>query len=129
MNAVSLILRRELAAYLRSPLGSVVLASALLLNGILFYVFGFSEQITSGEMLARYFYYASGVTMFAGLLLSFRLIAEERQTKTFTLLNTSPVSDAQIIVGKFLSALIMVSLLTLLFGADLFFQLALFTMT
>lgn len=114
MSLVFLITRRELGAYVRSPLGSVVLSAALLLNGLLFYVFGFSEEINSGEMLARYFYYSSGVTMVAALFLSFRLIAEERQTKTFTLLNTSPVSDAQIVVGKFLSALCMVSVLTLL---------------
>ncbi len=114
MNGVLLIARRELGAYVRSPLGAIIISVALLLNGILFYVFALSKSLKSGEMLAQFFYYASGVTAAAALFLSFRLIAEERQTKTFTLLSTSPVSDVQIVLGKFVSALAMVTLLTLL---------------
>jgi hypothetical protein len=37
MRLAWLIARRELRAYFRSPLGCVVIASALLLDGILFY--------------------------------------------------------------------------------------------
>jgi ABC-2 type transport system permease protein len=43
-----------------------------------------------------------------------RLIAEERQTGTFTLLNTAPLREWEIIVGKYLSVWCMVLLLTLL---------------
>lgn len=115
MTATWLIARRELGAYVRSPLGAIVISVALLLNGVLFYVFALSEtDLRSGQMLAQFFYYASGVTAAASLFLSFRLIAEERQTKTFTLLSTSPVSDLQIVLGKFVSAVVMVSLLTVL---------------
>ena len=114
MNPTLLIARRELAGYFRSPLGSVIIAVALLLNGILFYVEAISKQLLSGEALAQFFYNASGVTAAAALLLSFRLIAEERQTKTFTLLNTSPVSDRHIVLGQFISAALMVGLLTVL---------------
>jgi ABC-2 type transport system permease protein len=112
MSGTWLIARRELSAYARSPLGSVILAVALLLNGILFYTDALSQRLLSGEALARFFYNASGVTAAAALLLSFRLVAEERQTRTFTLLNTSPVTDRDIILGKFLSAFFMVGLLT-----------------
>jgi ABC-2 type transport system permease protein len=52
--------------------------------------------------------------MASSLILSMRLIAEERQTHTFTLLNTAPVRDWEIIAGKYLSALGMVALLTVL---------------
>jgi ABC-2 type transport system permease protein len=37
MNQVLLIARRELFAYLRSPLGAVVIAGALLFDGLWFY--------------------------------------------------------------------------------------------
>jgi ABC-2 type transport system permease protein len=114
MSSAWLIARRELGAYVRSPLGSVIIAGALLLNGILFYVDGLSKRSLSGEALAQFFYNASGVTAVGALLLSFRLIAEERQNKTFTLLQTSPVSDVAIVAGKFLSAMLMVSLMTAL---------------
>ncbi len=114
MRQAWLIARRELGAYARSPLGSVIIAVSLLVNGILFYSQALSEQLLSGEALQRYFYNASGVTMIASLLLSFRLVAEERQTKTFTLLKTSPITDRDIVLGKFISAFAMVTLLTLL---------------
>jgi ABC-2 type transport system permease protein len=114
MKGAWLIARREFGAYARSPLGSIIIAVALLLNGILFYADALTEQMLSGEALQRFFFNASGVTTVAALLLSFRLIAEERQTKTFTLLNTSPVSDREIIIGKFISAFAMVALLTVL---------------
>lgn len=114
MSAALLIAKRELIAYSRSPLGATIIALTLLLNGILFYVDSLSERVVSGEALARFFYNASGLTAAAALFLSFRLIAEERQTKTFTLLNTSPVTGAAIVLGKFLSAFAMVCLLTVL---------------
>jgi ABC-2 type transport system permease protein len=114
VSAAWLIARRELGAYVRSPLGSVIIAVALLVDGIFFYTEALSERLLSGEALQRFFYNTSGVTTVAALVLSFRLIAEERQTKTFTLLNTSPVRDRDIVLGKFISAFSMVALLTAL---------------
>jgi ABC-2 type transport system permease protein len=114
MSRALLIAKRELAAYARAPLGSVIIAVALLVNGIFFYSESLSERLLSGEALQRFFYNASGVTTVAALFLSFRLIAEERQTGTFTLLNTSPVTDREIVIGKFISAFAMVTLLTVL---------------
>ena len=114
MSRALLIARRELTAYFRSPLGSVVIAAALLLDGILFYWRSLSQRLLSGEALAEFFWWTSGVTITAALFLSMRLVAEERQTKTFTLLNTAPVSEWEIVLGKYLSACVMVAILTLL---------------
>jgi ABC-2 type transport system permease protein len=109
-----LIARREMGAYARSPLGAVIVGGALLIDGILFYYWGLSQKMLSAEVLSEFFYAASGITMAASLILSMRLIAEERQTHTFTLLNTAPVRDWEIVVGKYLSAFGMLSLLTVL---------------
>jgi len=114
MSRALLIARRELRAYFRSPLGSVVIASALLLDGILFYWRSLSQRLLSGEALAELFWWTSGITITAALFLSMRLIAEERQTGTFTLLNTSPVREWEIIAGKYFSVWCMVLLLTVL---------------
>ncbi len=114
MNKALLIARREMGAYVRSPLGAVIIAGALLIDGILFYYWGLSQKMLSAEVLSEFFYAASGVTMAASLILSMRLVAEERQTHTFTLLNTAPVEDWQIVLGKYLSALAMLALLTVL---------------
>lgn len=114
MSGVLLIARRELFAYLRSPLGAVIIAGALLVDGIWFYWQGLTQKLLSAEVLQQFLYGASGTTMIAALILSMRLFAEERQTGTLVLLNTSPLRDWQIVLGKYLSALGAVVVLTLL---------------
>jgi ABC-2 type transport system permease protein len=115
MSTALLIARRELSAYFRSWLGPVLVAGALLVDGLLFYFAnGIEEKALSGEVLTKFFYNTSGVTMIAALLLTFRLLAEERQTGTLVLLNTSPVKDRDIVTGKFLAAFAALSLTTLL---------------
>jgi ABC-2 type transport system permease protein len=52
--------------------------------------------------------------MVAAILLSMRLLAEERQTGTLVLLNTAPVRDVEIVLGKFISAFLFVAILTAL---------------
>jgi ABC-2 type transport system permease protein len=116
MTRTLLITRRELGAYFASPLAAIVIAAALLLDGVLFYWRSLSQRLLSGEALAEFFWWTSGVTMTAALFLSMRLIAEERQTGTFTLLNTAPLDEWAIIVGKYLSVVAMVALLLVLSG-------------
>jgi ABC-2 type transport system permease protein len=110
-----LIARRELGSYLRSPFGYVVLAAMLLIDGLLYYGFALSGQARlSAEVLQDFFYFASGTTAVAAVLLSMRLFAEERQTGTLVLLSTSPVSEGQVVLGKFLAAFGFIVLLTVL---------------
>ncbi|HWU90581.1 MAG TPA: ABC transporter permease subunit [Kofleriaceae bacterium] len=111
MAATSIIYRRELGAYLRSPFAWVIAAVLLLVDGIFFRGFVLPGQNLSAIVLERYFYWSSGVAMAAGLLLSFRLIAEERTSNSIVLLTTSPVRDSQIIIGKFLAALTFLAIL------------------
>jgi ABC-2 type transport system permease protein len=108
------IARRELYAYLRSPLGSAIIAGALLVDGILFYFDSLDQKRLSAQLLTQFFYDASAATMIAGLLLAMRLLAEERQSGTITLLNTAPIRDRDIVLGKFLSSFGMLTLLNLL---------------
>ncbi|GIT52494.1 MAG: hypothetical protein Ct9H300mP15_27070 [Gemmatimonadota bacterium] len=94
MNGLRVIFQREINAYLRSSVGYVVAATVLMLNGLLFYTQALgpeAEARVSGQVLAIFFYTASGLTVIASLVLSVRLIAEERQLGTQVLLNTSPV--------------------------------------
>jgi ABC-2 type transport system permease protein len=110
-----LIAGRELRAYLRSPFGYIVGAAMLLIDGLLFqgYALGAGARL-SADVLRDFFYFASGTTMVASILLSMRLLAEERQTGTLVLLNTAPLQDSAIVAGKFLSAFAFVVLLTAL---------------
>ena len=102
---VGLIARRELEAYLRTMLGYIIVAGLLLVDGLLFQVFALEGEKLSAAVLSRFFENTGGVTMVAGILLSMRLIAEERQTGTLVLLTSSPVRDWEVVLGKYLSAL------------------------
>ena len=50
--------------------------------------------------------------MVAGVLLTMRLLAEERQTGTMVLLLTAPINSAQVVIGKFLGAYGFLALIT-----------------
>ena len=112
MRNIALIVRRELAAYLKSPMGYIIVALVLAITGLLFnaMALGRGEQL-SARVLEKFFELASGVSLFSVVFLSMRLIAEERQTATLTLLMTSPIKEHEIVLGKFLSALIFFALM------------------
>ncbi len=114
MRATSIIYRRELGTYLRSPYGWVIASIVLLIVGLLFQGWAMSGEMLSAYVLERYFYVASGIPLFAGVLLSFRLLAEERQNHSMVLLNTSPIRDSEIVMGKFFAALTFLAVMLLL---------------
>ena len=115
MTAAWLIARRELGAYLRTWSGYVIAAAALLVQGILFnaIALGSEHSRLSTEVLSMFFWTYSGVIMTASVLLSMRLLAEERQMGTVVLLASSPVREREIVLGKFLSAIVFLILITL----------------
>lgn len=115
MKNALLVARREIAAYLRSPLGYVVTAAALLCEGIYFYAFALGAGARlSSEVLFRFFDGTAFTTMVAAIVLSMRLIAGERENSTLVLLNTAPIRDAEIIAGKFLAAFALITGMTAL---------------
>jgi ABC-2 type transport system permease protein len=117
VRAVSVIFRREIAAYLHSALGYVVAAVTLLLGGILFYAEALGPaagQRFSALVLDRFFFNMSGLVVIAAVALSVRLIAEERQARSLPLLRTAPVSDLEVVLGKFLAAFAFLGGITLL---------------
>lgn len=106
MDKVLLIARRELSSYFTTWTGYIVVFAALLIDGILFNAFAIGDSPKySSEVLRDFFYYSSGIAMVAAVLLAMRLIAEERQTGTIILFYTSPITERQLIYGKFLSAI------------------------
>lgn len=114
MRATSIIYKRELGRYLRSPIGWIIAAAALLIEGILFQSQALSGEQLSAIVLERYFYYASGIPTFCGVLLAFRLLAEERQNHSMVLLKTSPIRDTEIVLGKFFAALTFMTIIFVL---------------
>jgi ABC-2 type transport system permease protein len=115
MTAVWLIARRELGAYLRTMSGYVIAAIVLFVDGILFNVraLGGQHDRLSTEVLSEFFFNSSGLIMAASVFLSMRLLAEERQNGSIVLLASSPLREREIVLGKFASALLFLTLMTL----------------
>jgi len=112
-----LIARRDLAAYFNSIWGYLVVAALLFFNGLAFNVFAIGRSPKySTDVLEDFFYWTFGFVMTAAVLLTMRLIAEERQTGTLVLVDSSPLADWQIVGGKFLSALGFLALMIALTG-------------
>jgi ABC-2 type transport system permease protein len=114
MKTVLLIARRELYAFLRSPLGYCIVAAVLCLHGLLFNVLWMDGERLSYEVLEGFFYQSSGFVATVAVLLSMRLFAEERQTGTEVLLLKSPTPEYQIVAGKFLGGFFFLCLYILL---------------
>ena len=114
MKAITLLVQRELKSYFDTAWGWTILALVLVLDGIMFNAFALgTRERYSADVLSDFFYFSSGTTMIAGILLTMRLIAEERQTGTLTLLQTAPIRSIDIVVGKFLGAFLFLALITL----------------
>lgn len=115
MRNIGLLVRRELRSYFDTSWGWSILVLVLVLDGLLFNAFALgARERLSTNVLSDFFYFSSGTTMIAGVLLTMRLIAEERQTGTFTLLQTAPITAAEIVLGKFLGAFSFLSIITAL---------------
>lgn len=114
MRATSIIYRRELLAYLRSPITWVIAALLLLAQGIFFEAWALRGEQLSAIVLERYFFIASFTIGAAGLIFSFRLIADERQNHSMVLLTTSPIRDFEIVLGKFFAALTFLTIMLVL---------------
>lgn len=104
MTGALLIARRELAAYWKSTAGYVIAAALLLIDGLLFHAFALSGKALSSQVVENFFYFSFGTTAIAAVLLTMRLIAQERHDETIVLLYTAPISDWDIALGKWLSA-------------------------
>ncbi len=104
MNLVWLIARRELRAYLLSPMGYGIIAALLCLHGLFFNVTLLQGELSSYAVVEGFFYQSAGFVAAVGVLLSMRLFTEERQTGSVMLLLTSPAAEWQLVTGKFLGA-------------------------
>jgi ABC-2 type transport system permease protein len=105
MKQLLLDARRDLSAYFNSYWGFAVIAGVLMLDGLFFNAFAVGDQAKySSKVIEDFFLFSFGMTNTAAILLTMRLLAEERQTGTMMLIDSSPLRDWQIVGGKFLSA-------------------------
>jgi ABC-type transport system involved in multi-copper enzyme maturation permease subunit len=104
------IARRELGAYFYSPISWVVMTLFLVATGYEFWLLTalLNGQRTPHGAVMQYFFGGTFLywlfLMFIVAVIAMRLIAEERRTNTIEPLLTVPISERDVIVGKFLGA-------------------------
>src|SRR6202034_4563418 len=136
MKNIWIICRRELSSYFSSPIAWLLLTMYSVIFGWIFWNFlaefikqgidmemmGQSSPMNINEQIIRPLL---GTSSFLGLfmipLISMRLFAEEKRNGTIELLATSPVRDAEIILGKWFPALLLYCWLLLFTGLNFAF--------
>src|SRR6202046_4172156 len=118
------IYRKELGQYFVSPIAYVVVGIFLVLAGFFFdrilqffiqnslsaemqaMQYGTPPQIdVPGDVLRNFFGVISSLILFFTPILTMGVFSEERKRGTIELLMTSPVTETQIVMGKFLAEL------------------------
>ena len=106
MNSILFITRRELSTYFNSLTAYIVVILFLLITGGMFWLDFFSGGFPELSMRSLFSnaplflaFFAPAVTM--------GLVAEEKRSGTLELMMTMPVSDTQIVLGKFFAAVIL----------------------
>ena len=123
MNNILAIAHKELKGYFASPIAYIVIGFSAILFGwffinLLYYFDRMSMQAGSGfqgpqsvnvnEMLiSPLFLNVSVILLFTLPLITMRTYAEEKRSGTIELLLTSPLTDLQIVMGKFLGGLVL----------------------
>jgi ABC-2 type transport system permease protein len=113
------ICRKELQSYFRSPIAYTVIALWALIGGFFFY-FGLSffvqrsmESAMQGQafpmninewIVRPLLSNVNVVALFLIPMITMRLFAEEKRSGTIELLMTSPINDIEIVLGKWLAA-------------------------
>ncbi len=136
MRNVFALAEKELRSYFASPIAYVIIGLFALLFGWFFYVYltvfvRQSEQMmqmgrapnVNQEMIRGVLLNSAVIILFVMPMITMRTYSEEKRSGTIELLLTSPVTDWQIIIGKFLGALglyVAMLLVTMLYMVVLF---------
>ncbi|MBP6827531.1 MAG: gliding motility-associated ABC transporter permease subunit GldF [Saprospiraceae bacterium] len=103
------IFRKEINAFFSSLIGYIVIGVFLVLMGLVMWVFpDYSVLDSNYANLDTLFSMSPVIFMFLIPAVTMRTFAEEKQSGTIELLVTRPVSDWQIVGGKFLACLTLV---------------------
>jgi len=103
------IFRKELNVFFSSLIGYIAITIFLVANGLFNWVFTDTSIMESGYAnLEPFFNFAPWIFLFLVPAITMRSFAEEKNSGTLELLATRPVTDLQIIGGKFLAAFVLV---------------------
>jgi ABC-2 type transport system permease protein len=102
---------REIRNFLSSLVAYIVMAVFLLITGLFLWIFPENNILDFGYAnLDPLFFMAPWIFMFLVPAVTMRAFSEEKKTGTIELLFTKPLTDLEIILGKFFAGLSLVLL-------------------
>lgn len=106
------ILKKELNSFFSSPIAYLVIAVYLLVNGLFLWVFEGDFNILHAGFadLNSYFFLAPWIFIFLIPAITMKSFSDEINNGTIEILKTKPITNWQLIIGKYLGALILVTL-------------------
>src|ERR1700719_3138016 len=136
MRNIWVIFRKELNSYFVSPVAYLLLAMFAIIFGFFFWnslgyfvYMGIQSQMrgqsfpmnVNEELIRPLLSNISVVGLFLIPMITMRLFAEEKRTGTIELLATSPVRDIEVILGKWLAAMVLYASMLLLTAINFLF--------
>ncbi|MCX6249175.1 MAG: ABC transporter permease subunit [Bacteroidetes bacterium] len=108
MKKIWIITKRELRSFFDSLMAYVMIVLFLGFSGFFTWIYGNDIFMVNQATLQSFFGISFWTLFFFIPAVTMGLLADERKSGTIELLVTKPVSDWQIIIGKFLSAFILI---------------------
>ncbi|MBI1909606.1 MAG: ABC transporter permease [Deltaproteobacteria bacterium] len=115
MTSFLALIKKDFRSYFNSPIGLVAIALFLFITG-----FAFTAHLTQVNphnlpeaSLRGILYFMAVILLFICPFLSMRGFAEERKSGTIELLKTAPLTDTELVFGKYLASLFFLFLLLL----------------
>jgi ABC-2 type transport system permease protein len=104
------ILKKEIDVFFSTPIGYLVIAVFLLVNGLFLWVFNGDYNILNAGFadLNNFFYLSPWFFVFIIPAMTMRSFSDEIRLGTIEILKTSPVSSWQIILGKYFGSLLLI---------------------
>lgn len=106
------LLKKEITSFFASPIGYLVLAIFLIINGLFLWLFKNEFNILDYGFadLTSFFTLAPWVLIFLIPAVTMRSFSEEKRQGTLELLLTRPITKLQIVLGKYCGAVVLIVL-------------------
>ncbi len=110
MRPIWIIAKKELAGFFDSLIAYIILVLFLGFSGFFTWLYG-SDIFLVGQASLQVFFSISYWTLFFFIpAITMKMLAEEKRSGTIELLLTKAVSEQQVVIGKFLACLILITL-------------------
>jgi ABC-2 type transport system permease protein len=120
MVNIPVIAKRELNSYFLSPIAYVVLTAFALMHG-LFFCLALAPQVDLNMAVRQALAIPIYLLVLAIPVVTMRLLSEESSRGTIETLMTTPVSEAEVVLGKFLGALVFAMVMFVPLGLEALF--------